>query len=499
MDHRGPYKGNVATPDSLRQRRREELTDLRKQKRERLLSTKRVRLQSRDCISETDEEISELMVKELTKSFLSSDSDRKAIMQILRRSFAQNSVFVDAFLSVDNALPSLIGLLTGHDADLQLEAAWCITNISAGVHEHAQVVLRLAAPYLITYLSSGNSLMQDQCAWALGNVAGDSAECRETLKKQGIVEPLISLLKSDNTGVQRSASFALSNIARGHDMHTKDLMVAGVAPLLLNHLNYDESKLSVISEVAWVLTYLTATGEHAEELVQLGLIEKIVNLLIVMAKVNHNDAQIVTPLLRCLGNICSGPDRYSVQACANDELLAGLAQFLLSEHHHIKKECLWALSNMTGEMNVARDILVKNLLPLILGESIGAFDIKKEVSFCICNLAAHGDEFCLELLRQGALQVMVPLLKLTDTDLLHMTLSFFEMMLGAGGEKAKVVFEECDGVCGLESLEYHDNDQIRAQASEILDKYFCIDIVQAVEENSSNHSIVNYDPQVKVG
>jgi hypothetical protein len=96
---------------------------------------------------------------------------------------------------VDNALQALIGLLTGHDSDLQLEAAWCITNISAGMHEHASLVLRLAAPYLITYLSSGNSLMQDQCAWALGNVAGDSAECRDTLKKQGVVEPLISLLK----------------------------------------------------------------------------------------------------------------------------------------------------------------------------------------------------------------------------------------------------------------------------------------------------------------
>jgi len=36
---------------------------------------------------------------------------------------------------------------------------------------------------------------QDQCAWAIGNLAGGNTECREILQAQGSVPPLINLLK----------------------------------------------------------------------------------------------------------------------------------------------------------------------------------------------------------------------------------------------------------------------------------------------------------------
>ena len=36
---------------------------------------------------------------------------------------------------------------------------------------------------------------QDQCAWALGNLGGDSPECRTLLHAQGAVVPLVKLLE----------------------------------------------------------------------------------------------------------------------------------------------------------------------------------------------------------------------------------------------------------------------------------------------------------------
>lgn len=56
--------------------------------------------------------------------------------------------------SVENALSSLVGVYTGQDVVLQQEAAWCITNISAGTHEHALTISKHVAPYLVTYLGS---------------------------------------------------------------------------------------------------------------------------------------------------------------------------------------------------------------------------------------------------------------------------------------------------------------------------------------------------------
>jgi len=54
----------------------------------------------------------------------------------------------------------VVGLLTGSDADLQQEAAWCLTNMAAGSSQHALAVAKMAAPYLVTFLSSSSTLLQ---------------------------------------------------------------------------------------------------------------------------------------------------------------------------------------------------------------------------------------------------------------------------------------------------------------------------------------------------
>ena len=68
---------------------------------------------------------------------------------------------------------------------------------------------------------------------------------------------------------------------------------------------------------------------------------------------NLLDVQVLTPLLRCLGNICCGLKDVSARACKNKDLMPALGTVLQSEHRHIKKECLWVLSNVTGK-NTAR-------------------------------------------------------------------------------------------------------------------------------------------------
>ena len=54
-------------------------------------------------------------------------------------------------------------------------------------------------------------------------------------------------------------------------------------------------------------------------------------------------------MLRCLGNvICSGLDETASAACEKKSLFPALGRLLASEHQHIRKECLWVLSNITG-------------------------------------------------------------------------------------------------------------------------------------------------------
>jgi len=67
-------------------------------------------------------------------------------------------------------------------------------------------------------------------------------------------------------------------------------------------------------------------------------------------------------MLRCLGNvICSGLDETAAAACENKALFPALGRLLATEHQHIRKECLWVLSNITG-IGICDVVLEANLL-----------------------------------------------------------------------------------------------------------------------------------------
>jgi len=86
-------------------------------------------------------------------------------------------------------------------------------------------------------------------------------------------------------------------------------------------------------------------------------------------------------------------------------------------------------------------------------------------------VAAHGADFPERLLAAGALQAAVPLLRSTEAETVHLTLSFCELLLQHTAHAVKI-FQECGGMEGLEGLEYNDNDALRGQADNILDVYF---------------------------
>ena len=100
---------------------------------------------------------------------------------------------------------------------VQLEAAWCVTNIASSGLEEAEAQLVLAAaPLLILHLHNAADMeIQALSAWALGNLAADSDHCRNALRSGGAVLPLIAALGSHSPRVIHNAAWALSNLARG--------------------------------------------------------------------------------------------------------------------------------------------------------------------------------------------------------------------------------------------------------------------------------------------
>ena len=194
MDRRDQYKISGLDVASHRTKRRDQEAQIRKEKREQLLSSKRIRFSDVGGDREEQDYTTD-QVQELAKAIQKSDKNDLNNLKSLRKAFAQGSELISAFLKVDNSLRAMVGHLTSNNAQFQLEAAWCITNLATGVHEDTMKVLKASAAYLITYLSGQNIQLQDQCAWALGNFSGDSQECRDILRAQGIITPMVNLLK----------------------------------------------------------------------------------------------------------------------------------------------------------------------------------------------------------------------------------------------------------------------------------------------------------------
>lgn len=93
-------------------------------------------------------------------------------------------------------VPRLVEFLTfGDHAKLIFEAAWALTNIASGSSDQTRVVIDAGAvPIFVQLLASRDEDVREQCVWALGNIAGDSPQCRDYVLQHQVTRIRILLL-----------------------------------------------------------------------------------------------------------------------------------------------------------------------------------------------------------------------------------------------------------------------------------------------------------------
>ena len=381
-------------------------------------------------------------------------------------------------------VPRLVQLIsTSSVKKIQLEAAWCLTNLCSGTTQQTLYVIQNGAiKSFISLLSSDDADVVEQCVWGLGNIAGDSAQFRDMiLKENGTAAMVKAITNASNINFKRNAVWALSNFCRGKP-EPKFELVSSAIPLFCEYLKV-ETDSQVLADVAWGLSYSASNDEGINGILSHNVVHRLVELL------SHNDLAVQTPILRIIGNIISGTDEQASVVLKEKDFIQELFKLADSKKKSIKREVFWTLSNITAGTPVQFEAIMGNpkyVEKLIQTAKTDAFEVKKEAIWALSNSTKECTPAqIIRLLDNGVFGCLIDLLDEQDPKLLCVALEGIEncMKWGeqfnikdeSGTNKFIVEAESRGGVEKIENLQTHQNNEVYEHSLKILETYFVMD------------------------
>lgn len=480
------FKNNGRDLDDLRRRRTESSLELRKQKKDDQV------LKRRNIGSIEDEAVNDKTnatasaaqasmtlneIIEIIKTTKDNDQLFPAVQSIRKMLSRERNPPIDDVIKA-NLVNNLVAYLNISDHPmLQFEAAWALTNIASGTPQQTRVVVEAGAvPPFIKLLSSPNSNVCEQAVWALGNIAGDGAELREFVIKCGIVEPLLALVRPDTPNTfLRNITWTLSNLCRNKNPAPSMHVLQQILPTLAKLLYYNDKE--VLTDTCWALSYITdGPNEKIDAVIKTGVVKRLVELLNLHYQ---NEVGILSPALRCIGNIVTGSDDQT-QCVIDSNALPVFHMLLKHQKIGVQKEAAWTLSNITaGTQSQIQAVISANLVPVlvhVLGNS--ELRVQKETAWALTNYTsgANTDQI-LYLVQCQVIKPMCDLLNAKDPKLIKVLLDgLCNILLVAEKvgqlEQARVYIEEIGGLNRIEELQEHENEDVYKLAYHMVEKFF---------------------------
>lgn len=497
-DHRARYKNAGLDAKELRRRREEDSIQLRRQKRDDVLSKRRTLAPAnfKDEMVDDDEagaarsDLSDYnqqfpVTKEMVDGLMQDENLQLLIdnAQKVRKILSKEPQPPIDEVIQSGVIPRFAELLERNDcAILQFEVAWVLTNVASGSSQQTKTIVDSgAAKTFIRLLDSPHPEVKEQAVWALGNVAGDCAECRDYLLLSGIMRPLLHLLRESeqNITLTRNAVWTLSNLCRGKQPCADFNQVKDSLPVLAKLLTHSDPE--VLSDSCWALSYLCdGPNEKIQAVINAGVARRLVELLM------HDSHAVVSAAIRAVGNIVTGED-HQTQVIVNCGALPFLKELLNSKKETLRKEACWTVSNITaGNRPQIQAVCETGLFPELI-EIINRAEVRtrKEAAWAITNATSGGSLEQIDyLVNCGAIQALCGLLQVVDNKMIQVAMNGLENILKAGQSQAgapgfedgnnkyAVIVEECGGLDKIEFLQSHENPEIYQRAYNLIEKYF---------------------------
>ncbi|XP_054718820.1 uncharacterized protein LOC129228180 [Uloborus diversus] len=332
----------ISTSDELRHFNREYISEHRKDNRSSFLRQRRLNL------LEVEQNAQNLTLEQFKETLLEL-KNKKCTVNTLKKikNACINKEYIEVFFRTEGAFDSLVRLLSGKDAQKQLEATGCLINLACGKHKVSCKISKRCGAYLVSFINGGSHFLQDLSAWAAGNLTLDCIECFQLLKAQGILPALCTAIKVPSPNVLQSVVFALNACMQYEDSDIITSTQPDLAGYLLHHINKENTPLPIIMDASFILSKFCYLGilNHLE-FINLSTAEGIFTCLNNMI-LNKKYTMVLVPLLRCLGYLLC-EEALCKHLLKKESLNECLNKLIAVEYEYLRREILWILTNILG-------------------------------------------------------------------------------------------------------------------------------------------------------
>ncbi|KAL8194130.1 UNVERIFIED_CONTAM: hypothetical protein K2H54_000834 [Gekko kuhli] len=471
------------TAEELRARRREREAALRSARRLQQLVSKRLlredELTEDICVgtdSGTRAPVSEQEVAELLRNAHKGTEERIKSLRRLRWGL-QHKETQQTFIRLEGSMRMLIGLFTSNLADLQMEAAQCLHELSNSQDPEVVEACLPATSYLLTYLSGHSTALTELCLYTLGNLAVETKIVKKQLLPQGIIPVLASCMQSPHLAVQEGAGYALSQLLQSKEAAEEIIPLvlgSGLSQHMLRLVCSDlEQGMGVAVEFAWCLHYIICSQVNNSLLIAQRALPTLGQLLVALASTVTTTAAeglelLVCPVVRCVSNLLAEDEPCGSELQAQAEaLLRAVHVFIrsfLPKHLFIVQECLWLLNNLTADDPALCSVLLSlDLFPSLL-QLLHCQKASGLVLTVLCNVAAKGPAHCQALHQKAGPPFLLGALALPDDQAVNQVLELAHLLFLHWPEAAI----DFVGHSGLQALERHRDNLLLREKVEAL-------------------------------